>query len=225
MRPYVFINAAMSADGKISAYTRKQIPISGDQDFRRVDRLKYGADAIMVGIGTVLSDDPSLTVKSEELRKERLDSGKDENPIRIVADSLARTPVDADILMKGDGGRVILVSKSAPGVRLDRLREAGAEIVVAGEHRVDLVSALEHLYVIGVRRLMVEGGGRLNWSLLSQGLVDEVYVYVGNMILGGESSPTLADGAGFSDIDGTCQLELISLEQMDKGFVVEWQVK
>jgi len=225
MRPYVFINAAMSADGKISAYTRKQIPISGDQDFRRVDRLKYGADAIMVGIGTVLSDDPSLTVKSEELRKERLDSGKDENPIRIVADSLARTPVDADILMKGDGGRVILVSKSAPPERADRLREAGAEIVVAGEHRVDLVSALEHLYEIGVRRLMVEGGGRLNWSLLSQGLVDEVYVYVGNMILGGGSSPTLADGAGFSDIDGACQLELISLEPMDGGFVVEWQVK
>ena len=225
MRPHVFINAAMSADGKISAYTRKQIPISGEADFQRVDRLKCGVDAIMVGIGTVLSDDPSLTVKSEEFRKERLDEGKDENPIRIVADSLARTPGDADILMKGTGRRIILVSGSAPGVRLDRLREVGAEIVVTGEHRVDLASALGRLYEIGVRRLMVEGGGSLNWSLLSQGLVDTVYVYVGNMILGGESSPTLADGTGFSGIDGACQLELISLEQMDKGFVVEWQVK
>ncbi|KAB3542987.1 MAG: 2,5-diamino-6-(ribosylamino)-4(3H)-pyrimidinone 5'-phosphate reductase [ANME-2 cluster archaeon] len=225
MRPYVFINAAMSADGKISAYTRKQIPISGEDDFQRVDRLKYGVDAIMVGIGTVLSDDPSLTVKSEERRRERLDGGEDENPIRIVVDSLARTPVDADILRKGAGRQVILVSGSAPGVRLDRLREAGAEIVVAGEHRVDLASALGQLYEMGVRRLMVEGGGTLNWSLLSQGLVDKVYVYVGNMILGGESSPTLADGTGFSNIDGACQLELISLEQMDKGFVVEWQVK
>nr|QNO50529.1 2,5-diamino-6-ribosylamino-4(3H)-pyrimidinone 5'-phosphate reductase [Methanosarcinales archaeon ANME-2c ERB4] len=225
MRPYVFINAAMSADGKISAYTRKQIPISGEGDFQRVDRLKYGVDAIMVGIGTVLSDDPSLTVKSEERRRERLDGGEDENPIRIVVDSLARTPVDADILRKGAGRRVILVSESAPGVRLDRLSEAGAEIVVAGEHRVDLASALGHLHKMGVHRLMVEGGGTLNWSLLSQGLVDTVYVYVGNMILGGESSPTLADGAGFSNIDGACQLELISLEKMDRGFVVEWQVK
>nr|AAU84105.2 putative hydrolases of the HAD superfamily [uncultured archaeon GZfos37B2] len=196
MRPYVFINAAMSADGKISAYTRKQIPISGEVDFRRVDRLKYGADAIMVGIGTVLTDNPSLTVKSEELRKERRDLGTDENPIRIVADSLARTPVDADILMKGAGRRIILVSESAPGVRLDRLREAGAEIVVAGEHRIDLASALGRLYEMGVRRMMVEGGGSLNWSLLYQGLVDAVYVYVGNMILGGESSPTLTDGTG-----------------------------
>ncbi|MEA3324945.1 MAG: 2,5-diamino-6-(ribosylamino)-4(3H)-pyrimidinone 5'-phosphate reductase [Euryarchaeota archaeon] len=225
MRPYLFINAAMSADGKISAYTRKQIPISGEVDFRRVDRLKYGVDAIMVGIGTVLSDDPSLTVKSEEFRKERRDLGTDENPIRIVADSLARTPVDSDILMKGTGRRIILASESAPGMYLDRLREAGAEIVVAGEHRVDLASALGHLYEMGVRRLMVEGGGSLNWSLLSQGLVDKVYVYVGNMILGGESSPTLVDGTGFSGIDGACQLELISLEQMDKGFVIEWQVK
>ena len=225
MRPYVFINAAMSADGKISAYTRKQVPISGEEDFRRVDRLKCGVDAIMVGIGTVLSDDPSLTVKSEEFRKERQDMGKDENPIRIVADSLARTPIYADILMKGAGRQIILVSGSAPGVRLDRLREAGAEIVVTGEHRVDLASALGRLYDMGVRRLMVEGGGRLNWSLLYQGLVDKVYVYVGNTILGGESSPTLVDGTGFSGIDGACQLELISLEQMDKGFVVEWQVK
>jgi len=214
MRPYVFINAAMSADGKISAYTRKQIPISGEHDFQRVDSLKYG-----------VSDDPSLTVKSEEHRRGRLDRGKDENPIRIVVDSLARTPVDADILRKGAGRRVILVSGSAPGGRLDRLSEAGAEIVVAGEHRVDLASALGRLYKMGVRRLMVEGGGRLNWSLLAQGLVDKVYVYVGNMILGGESSPTLADGTGFSGIDDACQLELISLEQMDKGFVVEWQVK
>ena len=110
-------------------------------------------------------------------------------------------------------------------MRLDRLREAGAEIVVAGEHRADLASALGSLYELGIRRLMVEGGGTLNWSLLSQGLVDKVYVYVGNMILGGELSPTLADGAGFSNIDGACQLELISLEQMDKGFVAEWQVK
>nr|QNO44531.1 2,5-diamino-6-ribosylamino-4(3H)-pyrimidinone 5'-phosphate reductase [Methanosarcinales archaeon ANME-2c ERB4]QNO44909.1 2,5-diamino-6-ribosylamino-4(3H)-pyrimidinone 5'-phosphate reductase [Methanosarcinales archaeon ANME-2c ERB4]QNO46253.1 2,5-diamino-6-ribosylamino-4(3H)-pyrimidinone 5'-phosphate reductase [Methanosarcinales archaeon ANME-2c ERB4] len=225
MRPHVFINAAMSADGKISAHTREQIPISGKVDFQRVDRLKYGVDAIMVGIGTVLSDDPSLTVKSEKFRKERRDMGKDENPTRIVADSLARTPVDADILMSGAGRRIILVSESAPDVRLDRLREAGAEIVVTGEHRVDLASALEHLYEMGVCRLMVEGGGSLNWSLLSHGLVDTVYVYVGNMILGGESSPTLADGTGFSGIDGACQLELISLEQMDRGFVVEWQVK
>ena len=225
MRPYVFINAAMSADGKISAYTRKQVSISGDHDLRRVDQLKCGADAVMVGIGTVLSDDPSLTVKREEFRKKRLNSGKDENPVRIVADSLAKTPVDADILRKGNGRRIILVSESAPSGRVDGLRAAGAEIITAGENQVDLTAALEQLYDMGVRRLMVEGGGTLNWGLIAHRLVDEIYVYIGNLILGGCSSPTLADGTGFPDCENACVLELVSLEPMDAGFVVQWRVK
>lgn len=224
MRPYVFINAAMSTDGKISTYARKQVRISGNTDFQRVDKLKCEADAIMVGIGTILSDDPSLTVKSEELRKKRLDSRRDENPIRIVADSLAQTPVDSDILMKGDGKRVILVSESAPIERLDGLQVAGALIIVAGRDQVDLGAALERLYEMGVRRLMVEGGGRLNWSMIREGLVDEIHVYIGNVVFGGDSSPTLADGAGFSDRSTACELELLSIEQMDGGVVLRWQV-
>ncbi len=224
MRPYVFINAAMSTDGKISTHARKQVCISGNADFQRVDKLKCEADAIMVGIGTILSDDPSLTVKSEELRKKRLDSGADENPIRIIADSLAQTPVDSDILMKGDGRRVILVSESAPIERLDGLRVAGALIIVAGRDRVDLGAAMERLYGMGVRRLMVEGGGRLNWSMIRDGLVDEIHVYIGNVVFGGDSSPTLADGTGFSDRSTACELELLSIEQMDGGVVLRWQV-
>ncbi|KAF5411013.1 MAG: 2,5-diamino-6-(ribosylamino)-4(3H)-pyrimidinone 5'-phosphate reductase [Euryarchaeota archaeon] len=224
MHPYVFINVAMSADGKISTHERKQVPISGDQDFQRVDQLKFGADAIMVGIGTVLSDDPSLTLKSEEFRRKRLNSGVDENPIRIVVDSLAKTPVDSDILRKGSGRRVILTTRSAPPERLGALSAAGAEILVVGDRRVDLGVALERLHEMGVRRLMVEGGGRLNWSLISQGLVDEIYVYIGNMVLGGDSAPTLADGSGFADIRAACRLELISCKVMDIGIVVKWRV-
>jgi len=97
-RPFVFINAAMSADGKISAVKRTQTRISGTEDFERVDALRAGSDAIMVGIGTVLADNPSLKVKSEERREERKRAGKDENPWRIVVDSTARTPVDAERL-------------------------------------------------------------------------------------------------------------------------------
>ena len=78
MRPYVIVNIAMSADGKISTRERRQVRISGAQDFTRVDRLKAGCDAVMVGIGTVLADDPSLTVKSEECRKYRRKQGWDD---------------------------------------------------------------------------------------------------------------------------------------------------
>ncbi|MRR35450.1 2,5-diamino-6-(ribosylamino)-4(3H)-pyrimidinone 5'-phosphate reductase, partial [bacterium] len=91
-RPFVFINNAMSADGKISSVERRQVRISGREDLARVDRLRAESDAVMVGIGTVLADDPSLRVKSDLLRQTRQDRGQLENPQRIVADSRARTP-------------------------------------------------------------------------------------------------------------------------------------
>ena len=113
-RPFIFINSAMSADGKLSTKERKQVRISGKLDFERVDELRARADAIMVGIGTVLSDDPSLTVKSPERKAARKAAGKSENPVRIIVDSAARTPLDADIFKKGEGIRIIAVSNSAP---------------------------------------------------------------------------------------------------------------
>src|SRR5664280_1467715 len=102
-RPFIFINSAMSADGKLSTKERKQVRISGKLDFGRVDELRAQADAVMVGIGTVLSDDPSLTVKSPERKAARKAAGKSENPVRIIVDSAARTPLDADIFKKGEG--------------------------------------------------------------------------------------------------------------------------
>src|SRR5512138_2904809 len=113
MRPYVIVNTAMSADGKLSTRERRQVKISGSQDFQRVDRLKAGSDAVMVGIGTVLADDPSLTVKSEECRSRRKDRGVEEHPARIVVDSTARIPLDASVLHKGPGKRIVAVSRRA----------------------------------------------------------------------------------------------------------------
>ena len=113
MRPYVVVNVAMSADGKLSTRERRQVKISGAQDFNRVDRLKASSDAVMVGIGTVLADDPSLTVKGEECRQHRINRGVDEHPARIVVDSRARIPPEASILHKGTGLRIVAVSENA----------------------------------------------------------------------------------------------------------------
>ncbi|MGZ5562829.1 MAG: dihydrofolate reductase family protein, partial [Halobacteriota archaeon] len=97
MRPFVIINSAMSADGKISTVARKQVRISGKEDMQRVDALKANTDAVMVGIGTVLADDPKLTIKSDILKRERVAKGRTKNPLRIVVDSNARTPSTAAI--------------------------------------------------------------------------------------------------------------------------------
>jgi len=221
--PFVFINAAMSADGKISTVKRTQTRISGTEDFERVDSLRAGSDAIMVGIGTVLADDPSLTIKSEKRREERKRERKDENPWRIVVDSTARTPVDAEVLNKGEGKRIIAVSQRAILENVGQLGEK-ADVLVCGMEEVDLKKLLHDLWLRGVRRVMVEGGATLNWSLISQKLVDMIYTYVGNMIVGGETAPTLVDGEGFVKDEEMVKLELLDVEKMDEGVLLKWSV-
>jgi 2,5-diamino-6-(ribosylamino)-4(3H)-pyrimidinone 5'-phosphate reductase len=221
-RPFVFINSAMSADGKISTKERKQVRISGQVDFERMDRLRAGSDAVMVGIGTVLADDPSLTVKSSELREERTKAGKDENPARIIVDSKARTPVDADIFKKGKGKRIIIVSESAPEDKVTFLKEQ-ATIIVAGKEKADLKKAMSEIKAQGIERLMVEGGATLNWGMVSSGLVDEIYTFVGNLIIGGKAAPTFTDGEGFTEKE-IQKLKLIDAEKMEEGVLLKWKV-
>ena len=220
-RPFVFINAAMSADGKISTVKRTQTRISGTEDFDRVDALRARSDAIMVGIGTVLADDPSLTVKSKKRREERKSAGQGENPLRIVVDSEARTPVDAEVLNKGEGKRIIAVSQRAILENVGQLGEK-ADVLVCGMEEVDLKKLLYLVWQRGVRSVMVEGGATLNWSLISQRLVDMIYTYVGNVIVGGETAPTLVDGEGFTK--EMVKLELLGLVKLDDGVLLKWSV-
>ena len=222
-RPFVFINAAMSADGKIATIDRTQTRISGKKDFDRVDSLKAESDAILVGIGTVLADNPSLTVKSKKRRDKRKSMGKDENPLRVVVDSKARTPVDADILNVGEGKRIIAVSQYAIVEDIAKLGDK-ADVLVCGTEEVDLKKLFHDLWLRGVRSVMVEGGAKLNWSLLSQKLVDEIYTYVGNMVLGGETAPTLVDGPGFGERDAQVRLRLSRIERLDEGVLLKWCV-
>jgi 2,5-diamino-6-(ribosylamino)-4(3H)-pyrimidinone 5'-phosphate reductase len=224
MRPHVTVNFAMSADGKLSTRERHQVRISGSADFLRVDKLRAGSDAVMVGIGTVLADDPSLTVKSEELRRRRRSQGKDENPVRVVVDSRGRTPPDAAILHKGPGKRVIGCSSAADHDSV-RLLEKHAEVVVAGKDEVDLSALLEALSRMGVKNLMVEGGGTLLWSLFSHGLIDEMYQFIGNLIIGGRDSPTPADGTGFVHEETFARMDLLETIPLDEGILLHWRIR
>ncbi len=222
-RPFIFINSAMSADGKLSTKERKQVRISGKIDFERMDELRAQADAIMVGIGTVLSDDPSLTVKSAERKAARKAAGKNENPTRIIVDSSARTPLDADVFKKGEGLRIIAVSNKAPGERVEKL-EKKALVIKTGTDKVNLSELARKLKEIGINTLMVEGGATLNWGMLSAGIVDEIYTFVGNLIIGGSTAPTFTDGEGFSEAE-LLELDLISAEKIEEGVLLKWNVK
>lgn len=223
MRPYIVINIAMSADGKISTRERRQVRISGAHDFSRVDKLKAGCDAIMVGIGTVLADDPSLTVKSEECRQYRRKKGWEDHPLRIVVDSSGSTPPDASILVKGEGKRVIAVSERADARNVSRL-EKKATIIVAGKDEVNLAVLMDELGTMGIHRIMVEGGGTLIAGLMKAGLVNEIYTYIGNMIIGGRDAPTISDGDGFIEESAFIRLTLLESRRIDTGILLHWKV-
>jgi 2,5-diamino-6-(ribosylamino)-4(3H)-pyrimidinone 5'-phosphate reductase len=218
---HVVVNAAASVDGKLSTRRREQVRISGEADFARVDRVRAANDAVLVGVGTVLADDPRLTVDDESLRSARESDGRPSNPARVVADSRARTPVDARIL-DGDAATYLLVSDAAPDERVAALESAGATVVVAGEGRVSFPEAFERLRARGIDSVMVEGGGEVIFSLFEDGLVDELRLYVGSILVGGRDAPTLADGEGF--VDDFPRLSLRGVERLDDGVLLSYDV-
>lgn len=219
---HVVVNAAISADGKLSTRRREQVAISGPDDFDRVDALRAESDAVMVGVGTVLADDPHLTLDDEQRVIAREERGEPPHPARVIADSRARTPSDARIV-DDSATTYLLTSEDAPAERIEALAERGVEIVVAGEGRVDLSEGLPALAARGIDRLMVEGGGELIFSLFEAGLVDELSTYVGPTIIGGRDAPTLADGEGF--VEGFSELELSAVDRMGEGVLLRWRVR
>jgi len=207
-RPMVHVNCAMSADGKIAGTDRLQVRISSNEDLQRVKKMRTEHDAILVGIGTILYDDPHLTVKGLE---------HDQNPIRVVLDSRGRTPDNAKVL--DDRAQTIIITASEcekewPGVRTIR----------AGKGRVNLNQALEALWGLGIKNIMVEGGGEVIASFFDNGMVDEYTVFVGNMIIGGRNAPTPADGDGRSG-SSCVRLHLEEYIRLGDGVLLRYTVK
>jgi 2,5-diamino-6-(ribosylamino)-4(3H)-pyrimidinone 5'-phosphate reductase len=216
----VTINGAMTVDGKI-ATTSGDSKISSKEDLLRVHKLRASVDAIVVGISTIMADDPRLTV--------RLVRGK--NPARVIVDSRGRIPIDSQIMRMAPKIRTIVaVTDQAPEEKIRNLEEAGAQVLIIGEgkkgqsaavpHGVNLEKLFHRLEKMGLIRILVEGGGELNWSLLRLGLVDELTVTISPKIAGGRLATTLVEGDGFDEIAQGIKLQLKRLEQKNTGELV-----
>ncbi len=212
----------MSLDGKISTSEKKQVKISNEKDMERVDRLRAESDAILVGSNTVAIDDPKLTVKSERLRKERVKKGLPENPLKVMVGSIKEIKFDSDFLDYGNAEKIIFTTEKEDSEKIVRLMEK-ARVFVLGKKRVDLKKMVSILSDLGVKRIMVEGGGTLNFEMLKEGLVDEIYVAIAPKIFGGRNVPTLADGEGFKEGE-IVDLELIDIEKLDEIIVLRYRI-
>jgi len=206
----VIINCAMSADGKIALKTRRQTKISNEDDKRRVHRLRNSVDAILVGVETVLSDDPKLTVSEKYVKRPR-------HPTRVVLDSTGRTPRSA-LVLNGAAPTIIATNDSC------RRTFPNAEVVRCGKEEVDLRRLLRRLEERGIGSLLVEGGSRVIWSFLSSRLADEVNIFVGSMVIGGEGSPTPAGGEGAESEKAVVPLELIGAKVLGNGVLLRYRV-
>jgi len=203
MRPFIHVNCAMSADGKIAGVDRKQVTISSEEDKTRVRSLRKKYDAILVGVGTILSDDPHLTVKGLDY---------DSNPIRIVIDPHGKTPDDAQVL--DDRAPTIMITTEECEKEFDC-----EETIITGK-TIDLKKMLNELSEeVGIESILVEGGGETIAEFFKEKLVDKYTVYVGGLIIGGRGSPTPADGDGWI-VEGGISLKLESSEVLGNGVVL-----
>jgi 2,5-diamino-6-(ribosylamino)-4(3H)-pyrimidinone 5'-phosphate reductase len=224
-RPYTFINVAMTADGKIDTAERKGAAISSKEDKARVDQLRAEADAVLVGGKTLLEELPKLTVKSEALREGRIRQGRSPNPIKVGVVTVADIPLDSDFIKAGETRVVIFTTSQTSNEQIERLRTHNVEVFVEDAPRVDLSKMMLTLYSIGVKRLMVEGGGTMNFELMRLGLVDELMIYVAPMIFGGSNAPTPADGSGVPR-DLAIEMELLDILRWDDGgLVLKYKIK
>ena len=218
-RPYVLINAAVTLDGKLDTVERRGANISSPGDWQRVDRLRAEADAVMVGGRTLLENDPRLTVKSPQLQAERVAAGRGPHPAKVGVISRPSLPSVSQFLTAGPARVIVFTTTRAAADQVASLRAQQAEVFQFGDERVDLSAALAQLAALGIRRLLVEGGGTLIFELLRLRLVDELQVYLAPLIFGGSQAPTLADGAGLPR-SAAIALERRRIQALDDGGVV-----
>lgn len=220
MRPYVILNAAMTLDGKIATATGSS-NISGEEDLKRVHEIRKDCDAIMVGIGTVLADDPRLTVH-------KIDANPDDNPVRVVVDSKCRTPVDARIT-NSDAKTIISVANEykddlLESKKYETFKNRGVKFFFSGSEHVDLVALMSFLHEEGIEKLMLEGGATLNFSMIKAGLIDEISICIAPMVVGGVNAKTFFDGEGFDTMDEAVNLELIDSFSLGKDLILKYKV-
>lgn len=220
--PFVLMNMAMTADGKIATANRAITSFGSRRDLTHLYELRSTADAVMSGARTVELNNVKMGPGGRRFEQLRQRRGLARFNLRVVVSGSGSIDPAASIFQHRFSPIIVLTSRRAPSDRVRALQAVADEVVTAGDDAVDFVAALRHLRRRwGVRRLLCEGGGELNDALFRAGLVHEVHLTICPRVLGGRAAPTIADGLGFGALASACRLELRSLRRIgDEVFLV-----
>jgi 2,5-diamino-6-(ribosylamino)-4(3H)-pyrimidinone 5'-phosphate reductase len=197
---YVILNAAMSIDGKISTRGNDS-SFSSRKDWIRVHKLRSSVDGIVVGISTVLADNPMLSVRHY--------SKGTKDPVRIIVDSNVRIPLNSRIIRSSKNIQTIVATTPNASTRkIKELKKAGVQVLVSGKRKVNIKNLFQQLENLGLKRILVEGGGEINWSVLKIGLANELIVTISPVVVGGRLSKTLVEGEGIANITNGIKMRL-----------------
>lgn len=215
--PFCILKTAMTLDGKIATRTGNSKWITNEESRKYVHKLRHKVSAIMVGIGTVLEDDPYLTT--------RLDGISGNDPIRIIVDTKARIPLESNVLnLKSNAKTIIVITELAPAKKVKELKDKGAEVIVCPlkNNKVDLNYLMKILGEQGIDSILIEGGSELNFSAIESGIVDKVNIFIAPKLIGGNTAKTPIGGLGIELMkDAVMMLNKIDIHKFGDDIMIE----
>lgn len=212
--PFVILKSAMSLDGKIATVTGQSKWISSEESRKMVHKIRNEVDAILIGIGTVIKDNPSLTT--------RLPDGSGRDCIRIVLDSNARIPLDSKILnIQSNTKTIIVVTKNAPPDKISELKRYAEILTVADINgRIDLQDLMVKLGRMEITSVLIEGGSEVNASALNQRVVDKIMIFIAPKIIGGRKAIGPIGGDGILEISEAIKVDNLSLSKVGEDILI-----
>jgi 2,5-diamino-6-(ribosylamino)-4(3H)-pyrimidinone 5'-phosphate reductase len=225
--PFVFLNVATTADGKLAPANRHFVPFSSARDQEHLLELRATADAVMSGARTVDLSPVTLGTGGARFRRARQRKGLAEYSLRVVVSGSGTLDPKSEIFKHRFSPIIILTTRRASPARLKKLRALADEVKICGDRQLDFAFALRWLrQKWNVKRLLCEGGGEVNAALFEAGLVDEIHMTLCPVIFGGRNAPTMADGKGFAKLADAARLSLKSRKRVgDELFLVYRLVK
>ena len=211
-RPHIILSAAMTVDGKIATKSGDS-NLSSKKDKIRIHKLRGKVDGILVGINTVKKDNPILTVRF----------AKGKNPVRIILDSNASISLNSRIIKTCHRiPTILIVSKNASSKNLKKLQKYPIQIIQTGQKQIDIKKMLEILWKKNIKKILLEGGGTINWSFLKNNYIDEIIVTISPYLVGGKEATSLVEGQGFNLISASQKLKLKKISTLKNEIIIHY---